>query len=116
MSRREIIARRKRKEQIKGFFSITALLISIVIVFTISGVRTNARSINDLPEYKYYMSYELEYGDTLWKIASIYCDYNHYDSIEDYMEEVCLINSISTETNLLSGASLIIPYYDQNFK
>ena len=116
MSRREIIARRKRQEQIKGYFTVMALVFGIIIVFAISGFTTNARSINDQPEYKYYMSYELEYGDTLWGIASVHCNDDYYDSIDDYIEEICTINFISTETNLLSGASIIIPYYSHEFK
>ena len=115
MSRREIIARRKRQQRIHGVASISALILSIIIVFCIFGVDTNARSIEDHPEYKYFTNYELEYGDTLWSIAEMHADH-HYDSIEDYIDEVCTINSISKDTRLISGTSLIIPYYSQEFK
>lgn len=115
MSRKEIIARRKRQQRIHGIISIGALILSIVIVFSISGLVTNARSTNDHPEYKYFMSYELEQGDSLWTIASEYYD-EHYESLEDYMDEICIINSISTDTNLIAGSHLIIPYYSYEFK
>lgn len=115
MSRREIIARRKRQQRIHGIISISALILSIVIVFGVSGLVTNARSTNDQPEYKYFMSYELEQGDSLWSIASEYCD-THYDSVADYIEEICIINSISTESELIAGTNLIIPYYSIDFK
>ena len=115
MSRREIIARRKRQQQIKGIISISALILSIIIVFSVSGLVTNARSTSDKQEYKYFMSYELERGDSLWSIASEYCD-THYDSVEDYMEEICIINSISAESDLIAGTNIIIPYYSFDFK
>lgn len=113
--RREWIARRKRQQRIRGIVSISALIVSIIIVFSVFGMSTNARSIHDHPEYKYFMSYELEYGDSLWTIASTYAD-AHYVSIEEYIDEVCIINSISEESSLIAGTNLIIPYYSQEFK
>lgn len=115
MSRREIIARRKRQQRIHGIISISALILSIIIVFSISGLVTNARSTSDKQEYKYFMSYEVEAGDSLWSIASDNCD-EHYESIEDYIEEICIINSISDESSLIAGNHLIIPYYSFDFK
>lgn len=112
--RREIIAKRKRQQRVKGIATISALILSILIVFCVFGVDTNARSIEDHPEYKYFTNYELESGDTLWSIAETYADH-HYDSIEDYIEEVCIINSISKESYLITGTSLIIPYYSLEF-
>lgn len=112
--RREIIARRKKQQRIHGIISISALILSIFIVFCIFGVDTNARSIEDHPEYKYFTNYELKYGDTLWTIAETYADH-HYDSVEDYINEVCIINSISKDARLISGTCLIIPYYSQEF-
>ena len=113
--RREWIARRKRQQRIRGIVSISALIVSIIIVFSVFGMSTNARSIHDHPEYKYFMSYELESGDSLWTIASTYAD-DHYVSIEEYIDEVCIINSISEESSLIAGTNLIIPYYSQEFK
>ena len=115
MSRREIIAKRKRQQKIHGIMSISALILSIVIVFSVSGLVTNARSTGDAQEYKYFMSYEIEQGDSLWLIASENVD-DHYDSIEDYMEEICAINSISSDSKLIAGTHLIIPYYSFDFK
>ena len=115
MSRREIIARRKRQQRIHGIISISALILSIIIVFSVSGLVTNARSTNDKQEYKYFMSYEVEQGDSLWSIASAHCD-EHYESVEDYMEEICIINSLSDESHLITGNHLIIPYYSYDFK
>ena len=112
--RREIIARRKKQQRINGIVTISTLILSIFFIFCTFGVDTNARSIEDHPEYKYFTNYELTSGDTLWSIAETYADY-HYDSINDYIEEICIINSISQDATLISGTSLIIPYYSIEF-
>ena len=113
--RRAIIARRKRQQRIKGICSIFALILGIMVVFGASGMSTSAHSIYDYPEYKYFMSYELEYGDSLWSVAEAHMD-AHYVSIEDYIEEICIINSITMDSQLIAGTNLIIPYYSQEFK
>lgn len=115
MSRREMIAKRKRQQRIRGIMSISALVLSIIVVFSISGLVTNARSTSDKQEYKYFMSYEVEQGDSLWSIASEHCD-EHYESIDDFIEEICIINSLSDESHLITGNHLIIPYYSFDFK
>ena len=116
MSRRELIAKRKHQQRMRSMISISALIVSILIVFSVSGLVTNARSSNDKPEYKYFMSYELEKGDSLWSVAHKNCDEAYYESVEEYMEEVCIINSISLDTELVAGTNLIIPYYSNEFK
>ena len=112
--RRELLARRRRQQRIQGITSVFGLIISILIVFYIFGVDTSAHSIEEQPEYKYFTNYELSSGDTLWSIAEEYRD-EHYTTIEDYINEVCLINSISKESRLISGTNLIIPYYSHTF-
>ena len=84
MNRRELIAKRKQQQRIRGILSISALIIGIVLVFSVSGLVTNARSTNDAPEYKYFTSYELQNGDSLWSIASDYYE-DHYKSLNDYI-------------------------------
>lgn len=113
--RRSIIARRKKQQRIKGICSIFALIVGILVVFGASGMSTSAHSIYDHPEYKYFMSYELEYGDSLWSVAEAHMD-DHYVSIEDYIKEICIINSINMDSPLIAGTNLIIPYYSQEFK
>lgn len=115
MNRRELYARRKRQQRIRSMISIGTLIMAILIVFSVSGLVTNARSASDKQEYKYFMNYELEQGDSLWSVASENYD-EHYDSVEDYMEEICIINSVSYDTKLIAGSSLIIPYYSYEFK
>lgn len=115
MSRRELYARRRQQQRIRSLISICALIFSIIVLFSVSGLDTNARSTTDKQEYKYFMNYELEHGDSLWSVASDNYD-EHYDSIEEYIEEICIINSISVDTELIAGSSLIIPYFSYDFK
>ncbi len=113
--RREMIIRRKRQQRIRGMITVFSLIVGILMVFCVSGMSTSAHSIYDKQEYKYFTSYELERGDSLWSIAKAHMDEN-YDSVEDYIEEVCIINSISADTQLIAGTNLIIPYYSNEFK
>ena len=109
MNRRELIAKRKKQQRMRSIVSISALIIGIVIIFSLSSLDTNARSTSDKQEYKYFMNYELERGDSLWSVAA-----ENYD--EHYIEEICIINSVSCDTELIAGSSLIIPYYSFDFK
>lgn len=115
MNRRELIAKRKKQQRMRSIVSISALIIGIVIIFSLSSLDTNARSTSDKQEYKYFMNYELQRGDSLWSVAAENYD-EHYNSIEDYIEEICIINSVSCDTELIAGSSLIIPYYSFDFK
>ena len=116
MSRRELYARRKQQQRIRSIISIGALILTILVVFSVSGLVTNARSTSDEQEYKYFMSYELEKGDSLWAIAEDHFDTNNYESVDQYMEEICIINSITIDTTLYEGMNLIVPYYSTEFK
>ena len=107
--RREIIARRKRQQRVKGIATVSALILSILIVFCVFGVDTNARSIDDYPEYKYFTNYELEYGDTLWSIAQTYMA-DDLD-VRQAVYELCELNNISA-SNLYAGMTIQVPIYN----
>ena len=111
-----IYRKRRQRQQMKSIISISIFMLSILSVFMISGLSTKARSISDIQEYKYFMSYELEQGDSLWAIAEEHFDTNNYASVDQYIEEVCIINSITIDTTLYEGMNLIIPYYSTEFK
>jgi hypothetical protein len=65
-------------------------------------------------KYKYYTSVQLEYGDTLWKVADRYMDSEFYNHIS-YIEEVKSINHIHDENEVMAGKMLIIPYYSTDY-
>lgn len=58
---------------------------------------------------KCYKSIALEYGDTLWGIALEYKG-DYYESVQDYIDEVMLINNLKTD-KIHAGQYLTIPYY-----
>ena len=64
--------------------------------------------------FKYYKSVTVQPGDSLWSIAADNMS-EEYDSIQDYIDEVCFINSLSN-TCIHAGKNLTIPYYSAEFK
>ena len=54
-------------------------------------------------------------GDSLWSIAEEYYVLG-YDTPSDYIKEVMHINHIKDENEIISGSSLVIPYYSEEIK
>ncbi len=70
-----------------------------------------AKSSDKAQEQKlYYTNITVEKGDTLWKIAGEYMDYEHYDNIYEYMEHLTALNHLTSD-NLYAGEHLIVTYY-----
>ncbi len=97
------------------------LLLAVVIGFaglmiaqSASDDKAYAADNSMVHSYKYYTQIIVEKGDTLWNIAEEYIDFAHYDSVKDYVKEVCTINHCEAD-NIISGQSLIIPYYSNEF-
>lgn len=109
----------KRKKQLrrtKSIISIALFIISSIVIFTVCGLSTNAQSKDSKIEYKYYTSYSIEANDNLWNIATEFYNDHHYESIQDYIEEICIVNNMSEDSTLYEGLSIIIPYYSYEFK
>lgn len=77
---------------------------------------SNAKGTEEkaLDTFKYYKSITIEPGDSLWSIAKENMT-EEYGSINDYIDEVCFINSLDG-TQIHAGRSLTIPYYSAEFK
>ena len=56
----------------------------------------------------------VEEGDTLWGYAEIYGEESHYDSHQEYIDEVMNMNSL-TDENITAGQHIILPYYSPQF-
>ena len=65
-------------------------------------------------ETKLYMMYTIEQGDSLWSIAEEHVDYDHYDDIRDYVDEVVSINNLDNKNSITAGCNLVIPYYRED--
>ena len=97
-------------------FLMIVMTVCLVITFSISmnGLISNAKDDSIETSYKYYKSITIENGDTLWSIAQEHMDAEHYDSVNDYIEEVRQMNTLVND-NITYGQCLIVPYYSNEF-
>ncbi len=105
----------RRRTLLKQAFALTAFSILLVISLSLSCFRiwSQAQNKQKTSLYKYYTNVEVQYGDTLWGIASRYCD-SPYEDYNAYIEEVMLINRMG-EPNITAGSYLIVPYHSTEF-
>ena len=89
---------------------ISIAIAAVVIVFIgCLGFFNSSVTAADSSRTKYYTSIQIQEGDTLWSIAENYMT-EEYDSIQDYIDEVSMINSLNSKT-IHTGQYLNIPYY-----
>lgn len=116
-SERRIMKNRiRRQRELKKNFLIVAMTICLITLgsVSLSGFRSNAKDDSAAVSYKYYKSIMVSNNDTLWSIAAQYMDDEHYESINDYINEVKNMNAM-TDDVIQYGEHLIIPYYDSEF-
>lgn len=116
-SERRIMKNRiRRQRELKKNFLIVAMTICLITLGSVSlnGFRSNAKDDSAAVSYKYYKSIMVSNNDTLWSIAAQYMDDEHYESINDYINEVKNMNAM-TDDVIQYGEHLIIPYYDSEF-
>lgn len=116
-SERRILKNRiRRQREMKKNFLIFIMTMCLIITCSVSlnAFRANAKDDSTETSYKYYKSIIVSNNDTLWTIAEEYMDTEHYDSINDYIQEVKSMNTLSDDV-IHYGEYLIIPYYDHNY-
>ncbi len=116
-SERRIINNRiRRQREMKKNFLILVMTVCLIILGSVSlnGFRSNAKDDSVAASYKYYKSITVANDDTLWSIAAEYMDEEHYESINDYINEVKSVNSMADDV-IHYGEHLVIPYYDSEF-
>ena len=113
---KKVRSRRRRIRQLRKRAFLTSIVLSLMIA-GICACRTFAQADDSqkLPAYKYYTSYEIKEGDSLWVIAETYMDDEHYSSVNDYIKEVKSINGLTNDT-IHAGCYLVIPYYSTEVK
>lgn len=110
------IIKRKNNRILRFVLVASAAMIMVITLFMINTNKATAKTINgSANEYKYFTSITIEPGDTLWNIASNYCNSNDNGSINAYIDEVCNINRIDKDT-IKVGQKIIIPYYSDELK
>ena len=114
---RRVNRAKAQKQQQERKKLLLMILMTILIVFGIGfgfgTLFTRAQEPEQDSAHKYFTSIEIEKGDTLWNIAGEYMDDTHYMSREDYLNEVMTINRM-TNSKLVSGHKLIVPYYSDD--
>ncbi len=105
----------RRRILLKRAFALTAFSILLVVSLSLScfSIWSQAQNKQETSLYKYYTSIEVQYGDTLWGIASRYCD-SPYEDYNAYIKEVMLINRMDGP-NITAGSYLILPYHSSEF-
>lgn len=102
--------RRKLELRRKFLMSIMTFCLVITISLGVNGFLSNAKDNSSRTSYKYYTSITVSNEDTLWSIAEKYMDKEHYDSVNDYIQEVKNMNHLHNDT-ITYGEHLIVPYY-----
>jgi hypothetical protein len=89
---------------------LVAVCLSVLFYSTVSQAGTG----EDI-RFKYYKCITVPAGASLWSISEEYMDENHYDSVNEYMNEMMHINRLTEEDTLRTGQSLILPYYSAEY-
>ena len=84
-------------------------MLFIIFLVTIVLFSVKAKASTSTETYKYYTSYEVKKGDSLWSIANTYSQ-NGYNSNEAYVKEIKQINHL-LDDDITEGETLVITYY-----
>lgn len=94
----------------KNLFTLCILIALVFIAVFIFGFETASADSNlRVNERKYFTSYVIKRGDTLWDIADRYIT-PEYDNINEYIREITISNQMDS-TDIYPGQLIIIPYY-----
>lgn len=101
----------RRKKELRKNILLFIMTICCVCSLSLSAgsLLSNAEAHNEETAFKFYASVPVETGDTLWSIAETRMD-SHYESVEDYIKEICRINALDSE-EIQAGRYLVVPYY-----
>lgn len=86
------------------------VLLAFFIIFGGIIVHGNVVSASAPEKEKIYTSVRINYGDSLWSIASDFCDES--DDINDYIDDLKQMNHIKNERGLIAGNYLTVYYFE----
>lgn len=95
-------SRRTKRTTINKYVLICAFIAVFAIILAATGMFAQANENNNIT----YESIMIENNDTLWDIATKYCDTDE-ESISEYIDNIKEINNISSD-KIVSGNYLII--------
>ncbi|MBQ9062928.1 MAG: LysM peptidoglycan-binding domain-containing protein [Eubacterium sp.] len=104
--------KRNRKTSMHTVTAVAAAIVLILVATVFfTGRQAKAGDLDtNTKAGKYYTSYEVQSGDTLWTIAEAYSSGSD-QSVKAYVEEVCRINHLSDANQIYAGNRICIPYY-----
>ena len=106
---RMIRRRRMMRRRIAMAMAVTIFTLIVVLVcMKFTAKNTVAENTSRFTK-KYYRSYMIESGDTLWTIADRECG-TMWKSNWDYIDEVMRINGLHSD-RIHAGNYLTLPYY-----
>lgn len=98
-----------KKYRITSKFRFTLFMAAAILcVLTTAGTVLGFNTVNSAALDQYYLV-EVESGDTLWDIASVYGP--EHQNVRKTVHEICDINEISAD-QLLTGQKIIVPVYN----
>ncbi len=94
--------------------ALTIVLSVMFISFILGSVIVKGQSTKSASsDNTYFTNITVDKGDTLWSIASQYIDYDYYDNIYEYMEQLRTLNNITSD-NVYAGDNLIVIRYSDD--
>lgn len=100
----------------KKMIALIAAFLIVTIVVLCTSISAYANSQTGSKEiHKYYTSYEIQTGDTLWTIADKYLGNSDMDK-EDYIHEIRELNHLTSDDHITSGQHLTVAYYSTEQK
>lgn len=89
--------------------TVIVILFIIAMCSILKGFKVSADTNLRVNERKFFTSYVVQNGDSLWTIADEYMT-KEYKSYEEYIEEVMHSNQMKSD-QLYPGQLLVLPYY-----
>lgn len=105
------VYRRRVAMKRKLAMAMTVVILTLIMVLACMKFTAKATIAEDYARFskKYYKSYLIESGDTLWSIADNECG-SRWNNKWDYIDEIMRINGLRSET-IKAGNYLTLPYY-----
>lgn len=110
--------KRKRRRNVimkKLSFTVITAIVILITALSVFSMTARAKSTKGADDYKYYTSHMIMPGESLWSIAEENADHVHYESVQDYIDEICFINGLNN-SDLKIGDYILIPYFSNEIK
>lgn len=116
---RQLVNRNRRRAQMRKVRNMQIFVVTVILCIlavSLTSFVSRAASKDNVTYFKYYSNIEVNAGDTLVDIAAMYADHIHYESIQEYIDEVVYMNHLADADSIHAGTHIIVPYYSDEFK